>query len=163
MPKAKPKRSEGATATRQKPRPFDRELNDRHTAYHEAAHAVIAYHLGWWLNDEGVRIGEWPYTGHRCAEDDYTDRSRIAVAIAGLLAEMRLPTARIRRLSDESLQEEIDSLRWDWDPDDNSDGAEVFRLLNGRTSRGVRCRAHCALSRARQAHEKDDLSRVAGH
>jgi hypothetical protein len=36
-------------------------------AYHEAGHAVVAYHFGWWVNDEGIEIDGRQYTGLRAS------------------------------------------------------------------------------------------------
>ena len=42
----------------------DEDVDQRHAAaYHEAAHAVMAFYLGGWVNDEGVEIDERQYCG----------------------------------------------------------------------------------------------------
>jgi hypothetical protein len=42
----------------------DEDVDQRHAAaYHVAGHAVMAFYLGGWVNDEGVEIDERRYCG----------------------------------------------------------------------------------------------------
>ncbi len=56
------------------------------TAYHEAAHAVVAARCGWWIIDPGIRIDSTPRTEIRCNPWDWVDPIRITFFLAGELA-----------------------------------------------------------------------------
>jgi len=63
------------------------------TAYHEAGHVVVIYEFGWWVSRGGVRIvwawGRGPHVRRRQYDSDYTERARVCVSMAGLLAEQK--------------------------------------------------------------------------
>jgi hypothetical protein len=63
------------------------ELQRHASACHEAAHAVVAYNVGFWVNDEGVEIDDRQYTGYRLREIDNTTWRRLNVALAGWIGE----------------------------------------------------------------------------
>jgi hypothetical protein len=65
------------------PRPTEQPEDLQRAAYHEAANAVIAYEVGWWINDEGVQIDERQYTGLRHRRFDDTTDSDVIVSLAG--------------------------------------------------------------------------------
>lgn len=50
---------------------------------------MFAYEVGWWVNYEGVEVGNREYTGIGCREIDYTPWRRACVFMAGLMAEYR--------------------------------------------------------------------------
>ena len=56
------------------------------TAFHEAAHAVVAAHYGWWIIEPGSLIDSDFFTGMRCRQMDGTPAAKIAVGLAGELA-----------------------------------------------------------------------------
>jgi hypothetical protein len=68
---------------------MDKERNHWAACYHEAGHAVFAYEVGWWVNYEGVEVGNREYTGIGCLEIDYTPWRRACVFMAGLMAEYK--------------------------------------------------------------------------
>jgi len=67
----------------------NRELNRWAACYHEAGHAVSAYEVGWWVNSEGVEVGNRECTGLGCREIDFTPWRRAYVFMAGLMAEYK--------------------------------------------------------------------------
>lgn len=56
------------------------------TAYHEAAHAVVAARYGWWIIEPGIRIDSSWHAQFRCRVWDGTAPAQIAVFLAGELA-----------------------------------------------------------------------------
>jgi hypothetical protein len=58
-------------------------------AYHEAGHVVVAYLLGWTLNDEGAEIDDRQYTGLRRQRFLDTTARNVMIRFAGWLAEHR--------------------------------------------------------------------------
>ncbi len=101
----------------------------RHAAFHEAAHAVIGYYFGWWLNEEGVEIDERQYTGLRCEQRTWTERASVCVSLAGWGAEMRLAPDLARPFPDEELLACLEDLRWWGHSDLQGDEADVFERL----------------------------------
>jgi hypothetical protein len=68
---------------------INRALDNIATAYHEAGHVVVAYEFGWWVGRGGVRIGALAHACWGFYESDYTERARVCVSTAGLLAEQK--------------------------------------------------------------------------
>jgi hypothetical protein len=104
-------------------------------AYHEAGHVVIAYHVGWWVNPEGVEIDERQYTGLRCnKEDDITDRA-VLVDLAGWLSEFEWHGLGGLRSNDDlvsAIQEVRDCRDFTEEPDEDwgwGDDEEAFHRL----------------------------------
>jgi hypothetical protein len=64
------------------------------TAYHEAAHVVVAYEFGWWVWRGGIRICRCPQASLGWRSEDYNSRARICVGMAGLVAEEKLHSLR---------------------------------------------------------------------
>jgi hypothetical protein len=81
---------------------------DETTAYHEAAHAVVADWFGWWLSPEGVMIGKRDYCGLRLQAWQSTDEAAVCVSLAGWSAEMRLAPERAKPREDDELQDVIE-------------------------------------------------------
>jgi hypothetical protein len=54
-------------------------------AYHEAAHAVVAYFVGWWVNHEGVEIDAREYHW-RPASGHLRDRAVLCLGVLSRLA-----------------------------------------------------------------------------
>lgn len=59
------------------------------SAYHEAAHAVVAAHYGWWIVDPGIQIDATCHTAMRCSRHCYTRGATITISLAGELAARR--------------------------------------------------------------------------
>ena len=83
-------------------------------AYHEAGHAVVAYHFGWWVNAEGIEIDVRQYTGLRCFADDMTASRQVPISLAGWLAEHKWHGCGPKFSSDDNLAFVIDDIRHDW-------------------------------------------------
>jgi len=83
-------------------------------AYHEAGHAVVAYHFGWWVNEEGIEIDARQYTGLRCMSFDMTASRSVPISLAGWLAEHKHHGRGARHQSDDDLAFVIDDIRNDW-------------------------------------------------
>ena len=98
-----------------------------HSAYHEAAHAVIAYHFGWWVNHEDVEIDDRQYCGLRRRVLDDTEQAAVCVSLAGWGAEMRLAPDLATSKSDDDLIFWLRDVRRG-NPDE-SDDADVFQRL----------------------------------
>ncbi len=112
----------------------------RHAAFHEAAHAVLAYWFGWRVNYESVCImsyglprvpdGGQDYTGMRCELWAYTLRARACVNAAGWLAETIIkPELSVR--DDDDLSWAINEVRWQDESEDEGDHQSTFRALIG--------------------------------
>ncbi len=56
-------------------------------AYHEAGHAVMAYRVGWWINDDGIEIDRHQHTGLSFPGEDTNSRHAGMVCLAGWEAE----------------------------------------------------------------------------
>ena len=56
------------------------------TAYHEAAHAVVAARYGWWIIEPGIRIDSAAHIQYRCYPWDWVASLRITIYLAGELA-----------------------------------------------------------------------------
>lgn len=70
-------------------------LQDRHTAYHEAAHCVIGYRHGWTLTPEkGIQVGALPVCWMRFPSHDLTSFRQVHQALAGWIAETILTPER---------------------------------------------------------------------
>ena len=90
----------------------------RHTAYHEAAHAVIAHWFRWNVNHEGVRIIPDGYCGLTCRSDHYTLQAECCISLAGWLAEVRLAEDDSLHRSDDDLMYVLHNLDEEADSDD---------------------------------------------
>jgi hypothetical protein len=89
------------------------------TAYHEAAHVVIAYWFGWWVNDKGVWIDAYGgYAGLSYQMDNHVEQEHHCIDLAGQAAEMHLASDRANPRTNQYL---IDTLKISHDPD----GAEI--------------------------------------
>jgi hypothetical protein len=98
-----------------------------HAAYHEAAHAVVAYYFGWWVNHECVEIDERQYCGLRRYTSDNTEQAQVCVNLAGWRAEMRLNPVRATARSEFDLIDSLCDARWD--PEEDDDDIDTFRRL----------------------------------
>jgi hypothetical protein len=104
-------------------------LQRRAAAYHEAGHAVVAYLVGWWVNDEGVEIDDRQYTGLRCYVQDHNIPGRALICLAGRLAEYKWLRQPGRcRYSDDDLQSIIDDIRYDQE-EVEGDAFDLLELL----------------------------------
>jgi hypothetical protein len=102
------------------------------TARHEAAHAIVAYHYGWWVNHEGVEIDERQYTGLRRRQFENTEEARVCINQAGWLAEVLWPenVGKAEPRKDEDLRSVLDDLYWDEvEFDEGSDDLDTFVTL----------------------------------
>jgi hypothetical protein len=107
-------------------------MNDQRetTAHHEAAHAIVAYHYGWWVNHEGIEIDERQYTGLRRRQTENTEEARVCINQAGWLAEVLWPGSQAEPRKDEDLFYEIANLDWyDAEFDEDSDDIDTFLVL----------------------------------
>jgi hypothetical protein len=99
-------------------------------AYHEAGHAIVGYTVGWWINDEGVEIGQRQYTGLRCYPEYITTDNQVAVDLAGWLAEFKWH-GRGGLFDDEELIFAIEDARLDnSDELSEADGEDNFYALD---------------------------------
>jgi hypothetical protein len=107
------------------------------TAYHEAAHAVIAYWFGWWVNHEGVWIDPYGgYCGHRHEKQSHVEEHGYCISLAGYAAELRLNPDYAKPLSDENLTITLGFLD---DPDiaDNDEGEVLSKLKTAHPNEDV--------------------------
>jgi hypothetical protein len=88
---------------------FQREA----AAHHEAGHAVIATRRGWWIDDEGVEIGDRWYCGMQCFVSDNTTDRAVGIFLAGWLAEYKFHGLGGPR-HDNHLIYVIDAVRGGW-------------------------------------------------
>jgi hypothetical protein len=87
----------------------DRLTTPESIAYHEAAHAVVAYRLGWWVRRGGVRIGAWPHVRLQHQQGDDNVRAQICIRMAGLLAEQKFHQVQWR--FEEDIIKEVVAIR----------------------------------------------------
>ena len=106
-------------------------------AYHEAAHAVMAYIHGGWVNQEGIEIagvgpGTRDYAGYSFQSIfSYTWAVAIQISIAGRMAELKFAGMNCLRMT-ERLEYFIDDLRLCDGEDSEGDDREVFEILIGQ-------------------------------
>jgi ATP-dependent Zn protease len=79
------------------------------TAYHEAAHAVVAYEFGWWVTRGGLRILSWPHASLQFRQSENTVRANVCISMAGLLAEEKL--LRVQWRFEEDVIEKLRAVR----------------------------------------------------
>ncbi len=103
-------------------------------AYHEAAHAVVAYNYGGWVNHEGIEIaGVGPGTRDWAGLSiqrryNYTPTAAIQISIAGHMAELKFAGMDcLRKIED--LDFIIYDLRLCDGEDSEGDDRYVFELL----------------------------------
>ena len=98
----------------------------RHAAHHEAAHVVVAYWFGWWVDDHGVMIHNYGIKDVPCGGRDYTGlklprwanttQAQVCVNNAGWLAEMML-TPTLPHREDRDLLEDLGEIRQELNKD----------------------------------------------
>ena len=102
------------------------------TAYHEAAHAVVATRCGWWIVEPGIRIDSTAHVQFRSNPWDFVDPIRITEFLAGELAALlhlgRQPTGPY---SQEEFDALYDDIKDEWGEYDG-DEIEVVRILIDR-------------------------------
>ncbi len=117
------------------------------TAYHEAAHAVVAARYGWWIIEPGIRIDSTAHVQFRSNPWDFVDPIRITMFLAGELAALlhlgRQPTGRYSRVE---FDEFYDDIKEEWGEQDG-DETEVIRLLIDRYPTMPRSRLYLLFKR----------------
>lgn len=96
-------------------------------AHHEAAHTVMTYWFGGWLNEDGVEIDARQYTGARWRLLDYTFEANIIMSMAGKLAEAKYLGVRGVGFGKEALWI-LETVR-NGDEDQGSDEEQIATLL----------------------------------
>ena len=112
------------------------------TAYHEAAHAVVAAHYGWWIIEPGIRIDSGSHVQFRCHVLTATAAARIVVSLAGELAariHYGIPLCSDRSTAD--FDHMYDDIIEEWDELDG-DEIDAMRVLIDRYPDMVRQRLY---------------------
>lgn len=108
------------------------QLDRDASAVHEAGHAVMAYHVGWWVNHEGVEIDDRQYTGMRCHAHDHNEWRIAWTSLVGWLAEHRWHRRGERLQSVDDITDCIELAR-DGDKEEldeiGGDMADILRVL----------------------------------
>lgn len=99
-------------------------------AYHEAGHAVWAYHVGWRVSAEGVEIEPRQHTGLSSPSLDRHSFREIEVSLAGWLSEHRHHGRGARHRSDDDLDHALyEELAYPDPDEDQSDDAAALKVV----------------------------------
>ncbi len=117
------------------------------TAYHEAAHAVVAARYGWWIIEPGIRIDSAAHIQYRCYPWDWVAPLRITIYLAGELAA-RLHLGRLDEgfNSRSDFDDYYEDIKEEWGEQDG-DETEVIRLLIDRYPTMPRARLYLLFQR----------------
>ena len=113
----------------------DEDIDQRHAAaYHEAGHAVMAFYLGGWVNDEGVEIDERRYCGLGFPfghDAQAKERFLLLCDLAGWRAEHLWHGKGSSRdgYPDEELFAVLEDRRQGWDDYDGDDADAVDAMI----------------------------------